>query len=102
VAVDAAFQAADFSSNGLSIPTAKIIAGEAATKGARHAHSIHGAIGISHACNLNFFTRRLWSWRTEFGSASFWSKKLGVQAAARGADAMWPAITSGRWTSNEA
>ena len=40
--------------------------------------------------SLHFVTRRLWSWRAEFGAESHWSVALGRQVAAQGADALWP------------
>jgi acyl-CoA dehydrogenase len=101
VSADEAFHRADFFAGSLSIPTAKIVAGEAAGVGARHAHSIHGAIGFTYEHALHSYTRRLWAWRSEYGSTSFWSKMLGASAAARGATAVWPAVTSGRWTPME-
>lgn len=94
---DQAFCLADFSINGLSIPSAKITTSDAAGIAARLAHAVHGAIGFTDEHQLHHFTRRLWSWRCEFGSSAFWAKKIGHAAAIRGADAMWPAITSGQW-----
>lgn len=94
---DQALCLADFSSNGLSIPSAKITSSDAAGIAARLAHAVHGAIGFTYEHQLHHFTRRLWSWRSEFGSSAYWAKKIGHAAAIRGADAMWPAITSGQW-----
>jgi acyl-CoA dehydrogenase len=39
-------------------------------------------------------TRRLWSWRDEFGNESHWSRGLGRAVMAAGADALWPTITT--------
>jgi acyl-CoA dehydrogenase len=39
-------------------------------------------------------TRRLWSWRDEFGNESHWSRELGRAVMAAGADALWPTITT--------
>ena len=42
---------------------------------------------------LQFATRRLWSWRAEFGAESHWAAELGRRAAERGADQLWPDLT---------
>lgn len=75
-------------------PLAKIRAGEAAGAVAAIAHQVHGAIGITKEHSLHFATRRLWSWRAEFGSESFWAERVGREAAGRGADAYWPSVTA--------
>jgi alkylation response protein AidB-like acyl-CoA dehydrogenase len=78
----------------LSAPVAKIRCGEAAGAAASIAHQVHGAIGITKEHSLHFATRRLWSWRAEFGSESFWAERLGRDAAAKGAENYWPSITA--------
>lgn len=78
--------------SGFEIGIAKIRAGEAAGTGAALAHQIHGAIGFTDEYSLHDFTRRLWSWRSEFGSERYWSALVGRQAAAKG-EALWSAIT---------
>jgi acyl-CoA dehydrogenase len=55
---------------------------------------VHGAIGFTYEHSLHFATRRLWSWRAEFGSESGWAVELGRRVAARGADALWSDITA--------
>jgi acyl-CoA dehydrogenase len=77
----------------LAVVAAKIRAGEAAGKVAEIAHQVHGAIGFTHEHSLHYLTRRLWSWRDEFGTESHWSRELGRQVLAAGADALWPTIT---------
>ena len=72
------------------IAAAKIRSGEAAGRCARIAHQVHGAIGFTYEHALHFATRRLWSWRAEFGSEAEWAELLGREAAARGPDALWP------------
>ena len=44
---------------------------------------------------LGQLSRRLWSWRDEFGGERYWSRELGRQLAAEGADALWPRISTG-------
>jgi len=79
---------------GFAIACAKIRAGEAAGKATDYAHQVHGAIGFTHEHRLHHLTRRLWSWRDEFGTESAWSLELGRRIAAGGAEAMWPTITA--------
>jgi acyl-CoA dehydrogenase len=73
---------------------AKIRAGEAAGKSAEIAHQVHGAIGFTREHRLHHLTRRLWSWRDEFGVESEWSIALGRHVAAQGAEAFWPSLTA--------
>jgi acyl-CoA dehydrogenase len=75
------------------IAVAKVRAGEAAGRAASIAHQVHGAIGFTYEHSLHFATRRLWSWRGEFGGASLWARELGVAAIAAGARGFWPALT---------
>ncbi|HSR24622.1 MAG TPA: acyl-CoA dehydrogenase family protein, partial [Candidatus Eisenbacteria bacterium] len=86
-AVDRAGESGDAS---FEIAVAKVRTGEAAGLGAGIAHQAHGAIGFTYEHSLHFVTRRLWSWRAEFGAESHWSVALGREVAARGADALWP------------
>lgn len=73
---------------------AKVRAGEAAGAAASIAHQVHGAIGITKEHSLHFATRRLWSWRAEFGADAFWAERIGRTACAAGADAYWPSVTA--------
>ena len=79
----------------LALAAAKIRAGEAAGAVAEIAHQVHGAIGFTHEHSLHRLTRRLWSWRDEFGTESHWSRELGRTVMAAGADTLWPTITAG-------
>ena len=74
------------------VAVAKIRAGEAAGTGAALGHQAHGAIGFTDEHSLHNYTRRLWSWRSEFGSERHWADRLGRVAAAAGSD-LWGAIT---------
>lgn len=96
-AVAAADLAADAFADGLRIPAiaaAKARAGEAAGIGASIAHQVHGAIGFTQEHALHHLTRRLWSWRDEYGSEREWSARLGQAMASRGADAFWATMTT--------
>lgn len=92
--VAAAAVAARGGAASFAIAAAKIRAGEAAGKATDIAHQVHGAIGFTHEHRLHHLTRRLWSWRDEFGTESLWSLELGRRVAAAGADAFWPMITA--------
>ena len=93
-AADYAFHAADRGEPSFEAAVAKVRAGEAAGVGAGIAHQAHGAIGFTYEHSLHFSTRRLWSWRAEFGSESRWAQRLGRQVAARGADRLWSELTA--------
>ena len=58
-------------------------------------HQVHGAIGFTHEHSLHRLTRRLWSWRDEFGTESRWSQELGREVMSAGANTLWPTITTG-------
>jgi alkylation response protein AidB-like acyl-CoA dehydrogenase len=77
----------------LFIAAAKIRAGQSAGKAAELAHQLHGAIGFTDEHELHLYTRRLWSWRDEYGSESYWSTRLGEILVRGGADAFWDALT---------
>ncbi len=76
------------------IAIAKTRVGEAATLACELAHQVHGAIGFTKEYALQLSTRRLWSWREEFGPDPEWAAKVGAYACARGADQLWPILTA--------
>ncbi|MDP1632525.1 MAG: acyl-CoA dehydrogenase family protein [Caulobacter sp.] len=94
-AAEHAFNTADARLSPFAVATAKICTSELAGLAASAAHAVFGAIGITHEHSLHFTTRRLWSWRAEFGGQSFWSERLGRQACAGGSTGLWPAVTHG-------
>ena len=94
IAAEHAFRAADRGDLAFDVAAAKIRAGEAAGIAAGLGHQVHGAIGFTYEHSLHFWTRRLWSWRAEFGSESAWAEELGRAVAARGADALWSDLTA--------
>ena len=69
-ASDAAAAALDAAEGGeaLAVAVAKMRVGEAAGRGSKVAHQVHGAIGFTHEHELHYRTRRLWAWRDEIGS----------------------------------
>ncbi|MBV9757053.1 MAG: acyl-CoA/acyl-ACP dehydrogenase [Alphaproteobacteria bacterium] len=84
-----AFGTPDF---GFAVAVAKARAGEAAGKVAEVAHQVHGAMGFTQEHPLHFATRRLWSWRDEFGNEAYWQERIGRLVCARGGDALWPLL----------
>lgn len=76
------------------IASAKIRTGEAAGEGAAIAHQVHGAIGFTMEHILQRYSRRVWSWRDEFGSESVWAVRLGEAVAAKGGDELWATLAS--------
>ena len=76
------------------IAVAKTRVGEAATLACEIAHQVHGAIGFTKEYALQLSTRRLWSWREEFGSDPEWAARVGVYACANGADGLWEMLTA--------
>jgi acyl-CoA dehydrogenase len=76
------------------VAAAKARAGEAAGQAAAIAHQSHGAIGFTREYDLHRATRRLWSWRDEFGNEADWQRRLGQAAIAAGADDLWAFLTA--------
>jgi acyl-CoA dehydrogenase len=58
------------------------------------AHQLHGAIGFTEEHRLHWFTTALWSWRDEFGSAAWWTRRLGREVLRHPQQAYWPFVTS--------
>lgn len=79
-----------------TVAIAKMRCDVAATIGCNVTHQAHGAIGVTAEYPLHLRTQRLWSWRAENGSGASWARRLGQDFIARGADGLWPAITSMR------
>ena len=75
------------------IATARVMAGRGATEGARIAHQLHAAMGVTREHPLHLTTRRLWSWRDEFGTQRSWATQLGSRLAKAGSDARWRWVT---------
>jgi acyl-CoA dehydrogenase len=77
------------------IAIAKTRVGDAATLACELAHQVHGAIGFTQEYALQLATRRLWSWREEFGADIEWAARLGAFVCARGPEELWPTLTAG-------
>jgi len=70
-----ALSAADPEREEFLIAVAKTRVGEAATLACEIAHQVHGAIGFTKEYTLQLSTRRLWSWREEFGGDPEWARQ---------------------------
>ena len=77
-----------------AVAAAKVRTATAASEGARLAHQIHGAIGVTYEHQLHNLTTRLWSWRDEYGSEAFWARVLGARLSAGGGEGFWDWLVS--------
>lgn len=77
----------------LSVAAAKARSGEAAQTVGALAHQVHGAMGYSREHALHHFTKRIWSWRDEFGTEADWTRDLGRAALAHPRGNFWHFIT---------
>jgi acyl-CoA dehydrogenase len=93
IAAAGAFRAADRRTPTFEAACAKVIAGEAAGLATTVAHQVHGAIGFTYEHARHFTTRRLWSWRPEFGTETQWAAELGRRTSERGAGTLWRDLT---------
>lgn len=93
LATQVACLAAPGATTGFDVAVAKVRSSEAAGRCAAIAHQVHGAMGTTHEYALNFLTRRLWSWRREFGTDAHWAQALGAAAIAAGAEGFWSGMT---------
>jgi acyl-CoA dehydrogenase len=91
-AADLAIDAWNSDDFGFAVAVAKARTGEAAGKVAEVAHQVHGAMGFTQEHPLHFATRRLWSWRDEFGADAHWQEQIGRQVCAAGGAALWPRL----------
>ncbi len=76
-----------------AIAMGKIRTSEAATQVCAIAHQVHGAMGFTHEHTLHFSSRRLLSWRDEFGSDGYWADWLGGKLQHLGDTPLWHFIT---------
>jgi acyl-CoA dehydrogenase len=79
----------------LDVAAASAVASEAAGLVAAAAHQATGAMGVTREFALGVLTRRLWSWRDEWGGERAWATTLGRSLAAGGPDALWPTLSRG-------
>jgi acyl-CoA dehydrogenase len=79
----------------LAVATAVVVASDAAGTVAAAAHQATGAMGMTREFALGVLTRRLWSWRDEWGGGRAWAAELGRTTTAAGAGAFWPTLSRG-------
>ena len=94
VSAPAAVTAWEQHGDALAVAAAKTRANEASAKAARIAHQVHAAIGYTREHILHRFTRRLWSWRDEYGSELDWAKTVGLETLSASGDGIWPRLTA--------
>ncbi len=80
-----------------SIAAAKSQASEFAQRIAAISHQSMGAMGFTHEHILHHYTRRLWVWRRDFGSETFWGDKIGAAYAKAGPDALWASLSGSKY-----
>lgn len=76
----------------IEVMSAKVETSRAATTVARLAHQVHGAIGTTWEHPLHRYTSRLWAWRDEYGSETYWARRLADHVHSAGDD-LWRALT---------
>jgi len=79
----------------LPVICAKLQSARAATIVSAGAHQLLGAIGTTEEHELGRHTRRLWSWRDEYGREEQWARNLGRRLVEAGEEMLWPEITQG-------
>lgn len=75
------------------IAAAKCRVGESAGHAAAVAHAVHAAIGFTQEYALQRSTRRLFSWRDEFGSETEWASWIGRAVVSVGGEGLWGFLT---------
>lgn len=93
-AASAAAEALDRGEGRFETAAAKLRCNMAVGTGAAIAHQVHGAIGFTEEYGLHPLTRRLWTWRSEFGNDSHWATVLGTAVCNRGTEYFWSDLTA--------
>ncbi|EME68029.1 acyl-CoA dehydrogenase domain-containing protein [Paramagnetospirillum caucaseum] len=95
MAAEQAFAALDLGRDkDFAIAAAKVRTGEAAGRAASIAHQVLGAMGFAREHPLHFASRRLWSWRAEFGSEAEWAERIADMVIPMGGDGLWAFVTA--------
>jgi acyl-CoA dehydrogenase len=94
LAVEVAARQLERGDGGFEVAAAKALASEAARTSSRAAHQAHGAMGMTQEYPLHHLTRRLWSWRAEYGEAE-WHRRIGRGVAELGAKWLYRVISEG-------
>jgi acyl-CoA dehydrogenase len=95
LAAEVAFRAAERQADPrFEIACAKARTSEAAHSTTSVGHQTHGAIAFTYDHTLHFSTKRVWSWRSEYGSAGYWQRWIGDLFAAPGGPSLWGYVTT--------
>ena len=78
------------------VASAKLIANQAAIRATKACHQAHGAMGMTQEYPLHHLSRRLWTWRMDYGAEPTWTDKLGEIIATQEPTDIYPLITSGK------
>ncbi len=73
---------------------AKARANDASSTVARVSHQVHGAIGFAREYALHRFTRRIYSWRGEYGASAFWNRRIGELILNDTGKSVWAIISA--------
>ncbi|WP_413299887.1 acyl-CoA dehydrogenase family protein [Bacillus sp. 1P10SD] len=93
MAADCAVQSFGNSADTKEIALAKIRINEAAGKVASIAHQVVAAIGFTYEHTLHHSSRRLWSWREEYGNDTKWAEEVTKDLLRLEKDELWSYIT---------
>jgi acyl-CoA dehydrogenase len=78
----------------LAVASAKAYVSQASGPATMIAHQVHGAMGFTAEYRLQLLTRRVWSWREEFGNEAYWGSRLGDELCKAGAARTWDLLTA--------
>ncbi|MEH7246216.1 acyl-CoA dehydrogenase family protein [Neobacillus niacini] len=92
-AANCAFNAYEKDMESREIAYAKIRVNEAAGKAASIAHQVLAAIGFTYEHTLHHSTRRLWSWRDEYGTETDWARIVTDEILTLKQNGLWSLIT---------
>jgi acyl-CoA dehydrogenase len=95
LAADAATRAALAGPATFEIAAAKALASRAATTATKAAHQAHGAMGMTREYPLHRLSRRLWSWRDEYGDDRRWHREVARSARSVRPDDLFPLVAGG-------
>jgi acyl-CoA dehydrogenase len=95
LAVQRAGLAAVSGGGAFDVAAAKLVIGQNAALAARAAHQAHGAIGMTQEYRLQHFTRRLTTWRSDFGDEQALALRLGDTVLREGSVARVITATGG-------
>nr|WP_274542839.1 acyl-CoA dehydrogenase family protein [Rhodococcus opacus] len=77
-----------------AVAVAKSCTGHASEIVVRNGHQLHGAIGTTLEHCLHRHSTALLSWRNDYGSASYWDRRLAEDAKTRPHGSLWDVISS--------